>query len=143
MTKPGLTRVLDELALGAEQRWGKTNLFTYCECPDCQFSVVVLSADLVGGTVVACELCWTDSQHMVPMTARPATDADKPEGVDARFAPLERFICAQCGRECLSSVREDEARAEFEERFGKFDAKNEHEALCDDCDRLRMKAIGR
>lgn len=118
------------------------DLFTYCECPDCEFSVVVASADLVGGIKVACALCWDDSGHTVAMVARPATDADKPEGPDARYAPMPRFTCADCERECLSSVSEAEATAEFEELYHR-PVDDKAKQICDDCHRLRMKALGR
>jgi hypothetical protein len=136
-----LGRVLDQLAAEAERKWG----FTYCECPACEFSVVVASSVFIGPDVkVACEMCWQDNGHMVPMTTRPATDADKPEGPDARYAPLERFTCADCGRECLSSVSEAEAKAEFEEIYHRpLDAVTATVACCDDCHKLRMAALGR
>ena len=55
--------------------------FDFYECPECGFSSVQRS-DFRGSRV--CPLCAGDSGHDVGMRCRPATDADKPEGFDAR-----------------------------------------------------------
>lgn len=137
MTDDPLKAVLDNLAAEAEQRWG----FTYCECPDCEFSVVVATADLAGGAFkVACSMCWQDSGHEIAMTTRPATDADKPEGADARYRPMHSFKCSSCGNDCLSDVTDAEAQAEFEELYGQPLDRAKHPAICDDCHKRRMAA---
>jgi hypothetical protein len=55
--------------------------FVYFECPECEFSSVQ-RADFIGSEL--CPLCADDTGHDVRMARRPATDADKPEGFDAR-----------------------------------------------------------
>lgn len=133
-----LKNTLDALAADADRKWGSF-LFTYCECPACQYSVVVATAELMGGEKkVACTLCWLDSQHAVAMTERPANDSDRPEGPDARYAPLRSFVCAMCGNDCLSSVNDAEAQAEFEELYGQPYDPAKHPPICDDCHKLRM-----
>lgn len=134
MTEKPLKDVLDGLAAGAEQRWG----FTYCECPVCEFSVVIASADLAGDKRVACQICELDNGRLVAMTMRPATDADRPEGVDARKRPMPHFTCAHCGRECLSPASEDKAVAEFKALYGVEPDPKKHPAICDDCFKLHQ-----
>lgn len=128
-----LKNTLDALAADADRKWGSF-LFTYCECPACQYSLVIETADLEDGTKkVACPLCWLDNQNMVAMTERAAREADSPEGPDARYLPLANYTCAKCGRQCLSSVDDSDARREFEEDHGiPFDAAK-HPPICDDC----------
>lgn len=141
MTDDPVKRVLDELALGAEKRWGLTSLFTYLECPECEFDMVLAAADIGPGMKVACPLCHQDTFRAVAMTERPATDADKPEGPDSRYAPLDHFTCKLCGRECISTVPPSEAQAEFEEIYHEpFDPKK-HPAICHDCHLVRLAGL--
>jgi hypothetical protein len=112
--------------------------FTYCECPHCQFSVVVAASDIGPGEAVGCSLCWEDSWHEVAMTTRPATDVDKPEGADARFAPMTHFICHDCGKQCLSTVPEAEAQTEFEELYHRPLDRTKHPSICHDCFLIRQ-----
>jgi hypothetical protein len=108
--------------------------FTYCECPVCEYSVVVLTSELGDGAYkVACPICHEDNNRMVAMTPRPARDGDKPEGIDARARPMPRFICASCARECLSPLSEDEALVEFEQLYGMRPDPAKHLPICDDC----------
>lgn len=65
--------------------------FTYFECPECGFSSVQRD-DYRGST--ACPLCAGDSGHDVGMHYRDATDADKPEGFDARKGTREEQCAA-------------------------------------------------
>lgn len=58
-------------------------MYDYFECPDCGFSSVQLST--FNGSEI-CIHCAGDCGHDVRMTRRTATDADKPEGKDARNA---------------------------------------------------------
>lgn len=74
----------------------ETTSFDYYECPDCGFSSVQRD-DFTGST--ACPLCAGDSGHDVGMRRRPATDADKPEGFDARLGTREEQLLARAGRE--------------------------------------------
>lgn len=58
--------------------------FDYFECRVCGFDSVQLS-DFDGSD--GCPLCAEDCGHWNKMSRRPATDADKPEGFDARLMP--------------------------------------------------------
>jgi hypothetical protein len=53
-------------------------MFFYCECPECEFSIVSMEPEQ------DCWLCASDNNHSVRMQCREATAADKPEGYDAR-----------------------------------------------------------
>jgi hypothetical protein len=53
-------------------------MFFYCECPECEYSVVSESSE------EWCFLCAGDSGHDVQMHCREAAASDKPEGGDAR-----------------------------------------------------------
>lgn len=58
--------------------------FLFCECPVCEFSVVV-EAD---GRPIYCYLCASDNGRDVQMQVRAAEPDDKPEGHDARKAAV-------------------------------------------------------
>lgn len=114
--------------------------FTFCECPVCEYSVVVATADLAHGAKVACTLCWSDSMHLEPMTERPALPGDKPEGPDARVRPMPRFTCSQCGKNCLSPNNDESAAAnEFEAIYGIPCDPAKHAPRCDDCHKLALR----
>jgi len=57
--------------------------YFYCECPECEFSLVIEGNDPKVGKI-NCPLCLEDCGHYTKMTERPARDADQPEGYDAR-----------------------------------------------------------
>lgn len=57
--------------------------FTYWQCPVCEFDAVLADGERAG----ICPLCAGDNGRDVTMRGRPATAADKPEGVDARTTP--------------------------------------------------------
>lgn len=59
--------------------------YLYCECPACDFSLVVDRSKIVGQTV-HCSLCASDNGRTVAMIARQAEDTDVAEGFDARKA---------------------------------------------------------
>jgi hypothetical protein len=108
--------------------------FLFCECPDCQYSVVVRASDL-GSDKLACPLCWQDNQRLVAMTSRPALDTDQPEDLDVRKQPAggALFTCSSCGRSCMSRWSEADAQAEFELQYGRPADPDQHPAICDDC----------
>ena len=57
----------------------------YLECPQCQFDTVLSRREFIQATGEhLCPLCAADSGQEARMKSRPATDADKPEGYDAR-----------------------------------------------------------
>lgn len=59
-------------------------VFMYYECPVCEFSLVLDKETVVGK--VHCTLCAGDNGREVVMLGRAATEADTPEGHDARRA---------------------------------------------------------
>lgn len=108
--------------------------FTYCECPVCEYSVVVATKVLEGGAYrIACPLCDGDNNKLVAMEGRPATDSDRPEGPDARERSMPAFTCNACGRECLSRVSEAQANAEFKALYGVSVDKTKNKPICTDC----------
>ena len=113
--------------------------YSYCECPICEYSVVVLTSELADGYMIACPICWRQSRGTTPvgMIARPALDSDRPEGIDARSVELPLFTCAKCGNQCLSPVSEETARAEFKALHGVY-PDEKAKAICDDCFKLEM-----
>jgi hypothetical protein len=52
----------------------------YWECPDCEFDLMFLE-EKAASDLVLCPECLNDSGHLVVMRARPATEADTPEGL--------------------------------------------------------------
>lgn len=58
--------------------------FHYGECPVCEFSVV--TEGIPPKLASNCGMCAADNGRDVWMRFREATDADKPEGYDARAA---------------------------------------------------------
>lgn len=56
-------------------------MFVYWKCPECDFDAVT-----DGGSYATtyCPVCAGDTGRDVAMHSRPATDDDKPEGIDAR-----------------------------------------------------------
>lgn len=113
--------------------------FTWCECPVCEYSVVVATKVLEGGKYrIACPLCASDNLKLVAMEGRPVTDADRPEGPDAREQSMPAYTCAKCGRECLSSVSEAQANAEFKALYGVSVDREKNKPVCTECFNLAM-----
>jgi len=77
------------------------NDFIYFECPECGFSSV--QREDFGGSPT-CSLCAGDSGHDVRMGCRVATDADKPEGFDARLGTRAEQTKKRRGRVAVCST---------------------------------------